>query len=79
MPRYSVELRRDGRIPAEHELMPLIKWLFDEPNPVALNTALAQLGVSRPGFRLPYVPLSHSQAGGVRQDGREYFVGEEDI
>uniref|UniRef100_A0A7N0V4B7 4-hydroxy-tetrahydrodipicolinate synthase n=1 Tax=Kalanchoe fedtschenkoi TaxID=63787 RepID=A0A7N0V4B7_KALFE len=38
-------------------LMPLVEWLFEEPNPIGLNTALAQLGVVRPVFRLPYVPL----------------------
>ncbi|GAB2216663.1 hypothetical protein Droror1_Dr00024440 [Drosera rotundifolia] len=39
------------------KLMALIEWLFKEQNPIALNTALAQLGVARPVFRLPYVPL----------------------
>lgn len=39
----------------------LFAWLFAEPNPIALNTALAMCGLVRPVFRLPYVPLSKEQ------------------
>lgn len=39
----------------------LISWLFCEPNPIPLNTALAMCGLIRPVFRLPYVPLSREQ------------------
>lgn len=42
-------------------LQPLMRWLFCEPNPIALNTALAMCGLCRPVFRLPYVPLSRAQ------------------
>lgn len=38
-------------------LQNLIQWLFCEPNPIALNTALAMLGAIQPVFRLPYLPL----------------------
>ncbi|XP_039122677.1 4-hydroxy-tetrahydrodipicolinate synthase 2, chloroplastic-like isoform X2 [Dioscorea cayenensis subsp. rotundata] len=64
-------------------IMPLIKWLFHEPNPIALNTALAQLGVVRPVFRLPYVPLplaKRMEFVRIVQDiGRENFIGEKDV
>ncbi|KAG2258783.1 hypothetical protein Bca52824_078077 [Brassica carinata] len=43
------------------QLLPLIDWVFQEPNPIGVNTALAQLGVARPVFRLPYVPLPMSK------------------
>ncbi|GMH45910.1 hypothetical protein BSKO_13873 [Bryopsis sp. KO-2023] len=36
----------------------LMGWLFCEPNPIAVNTALAMCGLVKPVFRLPYVPLS---------------------
>jgi len=39
----------------------LIQWLFCEPNPIPLNTALMMCGLVRPVFRLPYVPLSKEQ------------------
>jgi len=42
-------------------LTPLFDWLFCEPNPISLNTALAMLGWVKPVFRLPYVPLSKEQ------------------
>jgi 4-hydroxy-tetrahydrodipicolinate synthase len=42
-------------------LQPLMAWLFCEPNPIALNTALAMCGLCRPVFRMPYVPLSRAQ------------------
>ena len=38
-----------------------MSWMFCEPNPIALNTALAMCGAVQPVFRLPYVPLSRAQ------------------
>ncbi|XP_021726758.1 4-hydroxy-tetrahydrodipicolinate synthase, chloroplastic-like [Chenopodium quinoa] len=65
------------------KLMPLIEWLFQEPNPIGLNTALAQLGVARPVFRLPYVPLPLEKriefVRIVKEIGRENFVGDKDV
>jgi len=40
------------------DLLPLIDWLFHEPNPIPLNTALAMLGIIKPIFRMPYIPTS---------------------
>ena len=37
------------------ELAPLVKWLFEQPNPIGVNTLLMQLGACGPNFRLPYV------------------------
>lgn len=45
----------------------LMDWLFCEPNPIALNTALAMCGLIQPVFRLPYVPLNRQQ----REQGAE--------
>lgn len=39
----------------------LMSWLFSEPNPIPLNTALAMCGLIQPVFRLPYVPMSKAQ------------------
>lgn len=39
----------------------LMSWLFSEPNPIPLNTALAMCGLIQPVFRLPYVPMSKPQ------------------
>jgi len=65
------------------KLLPLMKWLFCQPNPIALNTALAQLGVARPVFRLPYVPLPLEKriefARIVGAIGRENFVGQKEV
>jgi 4-hydroxy-tetrahydrodipicolinate synthase len=36
------------------KLGPLYAWLFAEPNPIGVNTAMMQLGMSAPVFRLPY-------------------------
>ena len=38
-------------------LQPLFKWLFEQPNPIAINTALAMTKAIKPVFRLPYCPL----------------------
>jgi len=60
-------------------LLPLIKWLFCEPNPIPLDTALAQLGVASPVFRLPYKALPiEKRVEFVRivdAIGREHFIG----
>jgi len=39
----------------------LMSWLFCEPNPIAINTALMMTQAVLPVFRLPYVPLSLQQ------------------
>eukprot|EP00798_Chlamydomonas_sp_ICE-L_P024710 gene24710-10348_t len=42
-------------------LQDLISWMFVEPNPISVNTALSMCGIVNPVFRLPYVPLSREQ------------------
>ncbi|XP_066371598.1 4-hydroxy-tetrahydrodipicolinate synthase, chloroplastic-like [Miscanthus floridulus] len=65
------------------KLLPLMKWLFCQPNPIALNTSLAQLGVARPVFRLPYVPLPLEKRTEfvriVEAIGRGNFVGQKEV
>eukprot|EP00268_Persea_americana_P024980 TRINITY_DN24355_c0_g1_i1.p1 TRINITY_DN24355_c0_g1~~TRINITY_DN24355_c0_g1_i1.p1 ORF type:complete len:366 (-),score=68.54 TRINITY_DN24355_c0_g1_i1:532-1629(-) len=84
VPGLMHELMFGGKNPnLNSKLMPLIEWLFREPNPIGLNTALAQLGVVRPVFRLPYVPLPLARrvefVNIVKDLGRENFVGEKDV
>lgn len=65
------------------KVLPLIKWLFVEPSPIGVNTALAQLGVVRPIFRLPYVPLNIEKREEfvqlVTDIGRQHFIGDKDV
>ncbi len=42
-------------------LQPLMNWLFCEPNPISINTALMMTGAVNPVFRLPYLPLNDDQ------------------
>lgn len=42
-------------------LQPLFQWLFCEPNPIAINTALSMTGAIDPVFRLPYMPLDNDK------------------
>lgn len=84
VPGLMHELMFEGKNASlNSKVMPLVKWLFDEPNPIGLNTALAQLGVIRPVFRLPYVPLPLAKriqfVRIVEEIGREHFVGDEDV
>jgi 4-hydroxy-tetrahydrodipicolinate synthase len=44
-----------------NSLQPLMNWLFCEPNPIAINTAMIMTGAVKPVFRMPYVPLSDEQ------------------
>jgi 4-hydroxy-tetrahydrodipicolinate synthase len=41
-------------------LQPLFNWLFCQPNPISINTALSMTGAISPVFRLPYVPLDYA-------------------
>ncbi|NMP33320.1 4-hydroxy-tetrahydrodipicolinate synthase [Thalassotalea sp. M1531] len=43
------------------QLQGLMKWLFCEPNPIAINTALMMTGAVNPNFRLPYQALTQTQ------------------
>lgn len=84
IPGLMRKLMFEGRNPSlNSKLLPLMEWLFVEPNPIGLNTALAQLGVVRPVFRLPYVPLPLPKrlefVKLVEDIGREHFVGERDV
>ncbi|XP_051219194.1 4-hydroxy-tetrahydrodipicolinate synthase 2, chloroplastic isoform X2 [Lolium perenne] len=83
VPGLMHSLMFEGENAALNEkLLPLMKWLFCEPNPIGLNTALAQLGVVRPVFRLPYAPLSLERriefVRIVEAIGRENFVGQKE-
>jgi len=49
------------------DLIPLMRWLFKEPNPIGVNTALAMLGCAEPVFRLPYAPYDEK----TRQEGKK--------
>ncbi|KAK9727025.1 hypothetical protein RND81_05G253000 [Saponaria officinalis] len=84
VPGLMHQLMFEGKNPAlNSKLIPLMEWLFRNPNPIGLNTALAQLGVARPVFRLPYVPLPLEMRVEfvqlVKEIGREYFVGDKDV
>ncbi|XP_023739294.1 4-hydroxy-tetrahydrodipicolinate synthase 2, chloroplastic isoform X1 [Lactuca sativa] len=84
VPGLMRELMFEGKnLSLNLKLLPLMKWLFCEPNPIGLNTALAQLGVVRPIFRLPYVPLPLEKRVEfveiVKGIGRENFIGEKDV
>lgn len=84
VPGLMRELMFGGKNPTlNSKLMTLFDWLFIEPSPIALNTALAQLGVIKPVFRLPYVPLTLEQRVGfvnlVTEMGRQHFIGEKDV
>lgn len=43
---------------APPEYLELTGWLFSQPNPIPVSTALAMMGLVEPSFRLPYVPMS---------------------
>nr|KYP64457.1 hypothetical protein KK1_019056 [Cajanus cajan] len=84
VPGLMRELMFEGKnVALNSKVIPLFDWLSQEPSPIALNTALAQLGVIKPVFRLPHVPLPVDKriefVNLVEQMGREHFVGEKDV
>lgn len=70
MPGVMRQLMDDQEASALNEqAQPLINWLFCEPNPIAINTALMMTDAVKPNFRLPYQALTLSQ----RQQGAEFM------
>ncbi|KZN38603.1 dihydrodipicolinate synthase [Pseudoalteromonas luteoviolacea S2607] len=61
VPKLFRQLMDEHNDALNKELNPLINWLFCEPNPIAINTALIMTGAVSPVFRLPYVPLNKEQ------------------
>ena len=57
----------------------LMSWLFEEPNPIRVNTLLMMMGLCEPVFRLPYVPCDReARERGVEimeRIGRERWIG----
>lgn len=62
-----------------NSLQPLMNWLFCEPNPIAINTAMMMTSAVNPVFRMPYVPLSDEQQQQgetlINQLNEQDFVG----
>ena len=62
-----------------NSLQPLMNWLFCEPNPIAINTAMMMTGAVNPVFRMPYVPLNDEQQQQgetlINQLNEQDFVG----
>ncbi|XP_043705792.1 4-hydroxy-tetrahydrodipicolinate synthase, chloroplastic-like [Telopea speciosissima] len=84
IPRLMSKLMFEAENPLlNSKLAPLFEWLHCEPSPIPTNTALMQLGVVRPVFRLPYLPLSRARreefVSIVKELGRENFVGDRDV
>lgn len=50
-----------------NKLKRFFDWLFCQPNPIPLNTVMSMMGLIKPVFRLPYVPLDQE----TRQKGRQ--------
>ncbi|MFT6195464.1 MAG: 4-hydroxy-tetrahydrodipicolinate synthase [Cognaticolwellia sp.] len=45
----------------QQSMQPLMQWLFCEPNPIGINTALMMTGAVAPIFRMPYKALTKVQ------------------
>ena len=45
----------------QQTMEPLMQWLFCEPNPIGINTALMMTGAVAPIFRMPYKALTKVQ------------------
>lgn len=64
------------------KLMPFTQWLFHEPNPIPLNTAMAMCGLCNPVFRAPYTFCSKEkriEGAKIMSDIMEYMPGVHEI
>ena len=67
VPTLMRQLMDNENVELNSRLQSLMQWLFCEPNPIAINTALMMTGAVSPNFRLPYIALTKEQ----RQQGYE--------
>jgi len=65
IPGLMRTLMDENNVDLNNELQGLMKWLFCEPNPIALNTALMMTNAVEKIFRVPYHALNLEQ----RQQG----------
>jgi len=65
VPGLMRQLMDKENTPLNEELTDLMQWLFCEPNPIAINTALMMTKAVSANFRLPYQALTLEQ----RQQG----------
>jgi 4-hydroxy-tetrahydrodipicolinate synthase len=67
IPGLMRQLMDNKNVELNENLQDLMQWLFCEPNPICINTALMMTGAVSPNFRLPYKALNKEQ----RQEGIE--------
>lgn len=58
VPEIMRSLMDQNKPELNESLSELYDWLFCEPNPISLNTALSMTKAIEPVFRLPYLPLN---------------------
>lgn len=61
LPSVMRELMDKPNTELNKSVQPLMSWLFCEPNPIAINTALMMTKAVAPVFRLPYRALTQAQ------------------
>lgn len=61
IPGLYAQMMRERSDELNSKLQALIGWLFSQPNPIPINTAMAMCGLCQPVTRLPYVELSHEE------------------
>ena len=80
IPSIMRQLMDSDDVALNQSVQELMSWLFCEPNPIAINTALMMTKAIEPVFRLPYVPLNAEQrALGLKlltAVGEENLVGQ---
>ena len=77
VPSLMRQLMDNKNTELNNSLQGLMQWLFCEPNPIGINTALMMTGAVQPNFRLPYKALNKEQ----RQQGFDLIAAQksEDI
>ena len=61
VPGLMRQLMDNENVELNTQLQGLMKWLFCEPNPIAINTTLMMTSAVEPNFRLPYIALTKEQ------------------
>jgi 4-hydroxy-tetrahydrodipicolinate synthase len=62
----------EGARKLHYKMLPLVKVMFIETNPIPVKTAMALMGMLKPGLRLPMCDMSASSLERLKQALKEY-------
>ena len=64
----------EGARKLHYKLLPLIKAIFIETNPIPVKTAMSLMGMIEPDLRLPMCPMSEANLEKLKKALKDYGI-----